>query len=678
MSQYEQLIHDFNDYLKIVSNAENLEIEIKDKVKFYLDEILKSTKGNRDFYTSVFLRDGETVFLNVMDGINYLVKLNSDFSTDEEFANHLLFVNQIFDFYIDIIENKNGYEITNGNFGLYFNFLNKILDLIYTKDEYLEKNDVIVFNGSYLKNKRLVSFLDDFFLKNSLMKNNYFKEEFEGYHDTKYLSINNKNLFIDNILIKYLKVRETVSSVKGLLFMPQFINTLINSQIINNENLLSFIIKQTNELTCFSENGFSENGKYKYATKEEIKINENKHINENICDTLKFNNSSRQTYLVNEHILLEKNGFVNIYNSFVNNIDFNHLFENIKDLNLLKKIKYTYFNKDDKKYFESSLYNLYFELDVNGKVNEDKDYLTKNEMTFYNNYLFEGLVNINENNFVNNFSKIIENISSSYDYKKINSELFIKLFTDYMFLLIYEKIEDKEIKNNILNDIRKENFENRIDYINFVKDVKLEKKVIDIFSMDDSRYSFLYGLLTRESSISMTSKNHYLSNTIYNIFKNINLQLTKNVYIRLFGDLTFSNNDYFQFSDSKYGNGQFSISIFDIISGNIENYVTYGTERSSNIYQSKSELMGVYLVNILNSYLSTDDKLEKQNLKETIIELSQKYEFNYDDILDYLNININKSIFNKNNELTNSLISFKDCLNDVYNIKQSKTRKMKV
>ena len=84
MSQYEQLIHDFNDYLKIVSNAENLEIEIKDKVKFYLDEILKSTKGNRDFYTSVFLRDGETVFLNVMDGINYLVKLNSDFSTDEE------------------------------------------------------------------------------------------------------------------------------------------------------------------------------------------------------------------------------------------------------------------------------------------------------------------------------------------------------------------------------------------------------------------------------------------------------------------------------------------------------------------------------------------------------------------------------------------------------------------
>lgn len=71
--------------------------------------------------------------------------------------------------------------------------------------------------------------------------------------------------------------------------------------------------------------------------------------------------------------------------------------------------------------------------------------------------------------------------------------------------------------------------------------------------MDDSRYSFLYGLLTRESSISMTSKNHYLSNTIYNIFKNINLQLTKNVYIRLFGDLTFSNNDYFQFSDSKYG-----------------------------------------------------------------------------------------------------------------------------
>ena len=84
------------------------------------------------------------------------------------------------------------------------------------------------------------------------------------------------------------------------------------------------------------------------------------------------------------------------------------------------------------------------------------------------------------------------------------------------------------------------------------------------------------------------------------------------------------------------------------------------------------------MVNLLNSYLSTDDKLEKQNLKETIIELSQKYEFNYDDILDYLNININKSIFNKNNELTNSLISFKDCLNDVYNIKQSKTRKMKV
>ena len=37
-----------------------------------------------------------------------------------------------------------------------------------------------------------------------------------------------------------------------------------------------------------------------------------------------------------------------------------------------------------------------------------------------------------------------------------------------------------------------------------------------------------------------------------------------------------------------------------------------------------------------------------------------------------------KSIFNKNNELTKSLISFKDCLNDVYNIKQSKTRKMKV
>ena len=276
MSQYEQLIHDFNDYLKIVSNAENLEIEIKDKVKFYLDEILKSTKGNRYFYTSVFLRDGEAVLLNVMDGINCLVKLNSDFSTDEEFANHLLFVNQIFDFYIDIIENKNGYEITNGNFNLYFNFLNKILDLFYTKDEYLEKNDVIVFNDSYLKNKRLVSFLDNFFL-NSLMKNNYFKEEFEGYHDTNYLSINNKNLFIDNILIKYLKVRETVSSVKSLLFMTEFINKLINSQIINNENLLSFIIKQTNELTCFSENG-----KYKYATKEEIKINENKYINENI------------------------------------------------------------------------------------------------------------------------------------------------------------------------------------------------------------------------------------------------------------------------------------------------------------------------------------------------------------------------------------------------------------
>ena len=673
MSKYEEFIYDFNDYLKSVSNAEKLETEIKNKVTFYLDEIFKSTIINVDFITSVFFGNGEAVLLNVMNNLNNLVKLNNDFSTDEEFSNHLLFVNQIFDFYIDIVENRNGYEINNGNFNLYFNFLNNILDLIYVKDEYLEKNDVIVFNGYYLKNKRLVSFLDDFFLKNSLMKNNYFKEEFEGYHDTKYLSINNKNLFIDNILIKYLKVRETVSSVKGLLFMPEFINTLINSQIINNENLLSFIIKQTNELTCFSENG-----KYKYATKEEIKINENKHINENICDTLKFNNSSRQTYLVNEHILLEKNGFVNIYNSFVNNIDFNHLFENIKDLNLLKKIKYTYFNKDDKKYFESSLYNLYFELDVNGKVNEDKDYLTKNEMTFYNNYLFEGLANINENNFVNNFSKIIENISSSYDYKKINSELFIKLFTDYMFLLIYEKVEDKEIKNNILNYIRKENFENRIDYINFVKDVKLEKKVIDIFSMNDSRYSFLYGLLTRESSISMTSKNHYLSDTIYKVFKNINLELTKSFYIRLFGDLTFSNNDYFKFSDTKYANGQHTIKISSNISSNIANYVKNGSEIDSRIYQSKSELIGVYLVNLLNSYLSTDDKLEKQNLKETIIELSQKYEFNYDDILDYLNININKSIFNKNNELTNSLISFKDCLNDVYNIKQSKTRKMKV
>ncbi len=603
MSKYEEFIYDFNDYLKSVSNAEKLETEIKNKVTFYLDEIFKSTIINVDFITSVFFGNGEAVLLNVMNNLNNLVKLNNDFSTDEEFSNHLLFVNQIFDFYIDIVENRNGYEINNGNFNLYFNFLNNILDLIYVKDEYLEKNDVIVFNGYYLKNKRLVSFLDDFFLKNSLMKNNYFKEEFEGYHDTKYLSINNKNLFIDNILIKYLKVRETVSSVKGLLFMPEFINTLINSQIINNENLLSFIIKQTNELTCFSENG-----KYKYATKEEIKINENKHINENICDTLKFNNSSRQTYLVNEHILLEKNGFVNIYNSFVNNIDFNHLFENIKDLNLLKKIKYTYFNKDDKKYFESSLYNLYFELDVNGKVNEDKDYLTKNEMTFYNNYLFEGLANINENNFVNNFSKIIENISSSYDYKKINSELFIKLFTDYMFLLIYEKVEDKEIKNNILNDIRKENFENRIDYINFVKDVKLEKKVIDIFSMNDSRYSFLYGLLTRESSISMTSKNHYLSDTIYKVFKNINLELTKSFYIRLFGDLTFSNNDYFKFSDTKYANGQHTIKISSNISSNIANYVKNGSEIDSRIYQSKSELIGVYLVNLLNSYLSTDDK----------------------------------------------------------------------
>ncbi len=109
MSKYEEFIYDFNDYLKSVSNAEKLETEIKNKVTFYLDEIFKSTIINVDFITSVFFGNGEAVLLNVMNNLNNLVKLNNDFSTDEEFSNHLLFVNQIFDFYIDIVDNRNGY-----------------------------------------------------------------------------------------------------------------------------------------------------------------------------------------------------------------------------------------------------------------------------------------------------------------------------------------------------------------------------------------------------------------------------------------------------------------------------------------------------------------------------------------------------------------------------------------
>ncbi len=724
--EFNKIVNEFNVFILDKIKEGKIKYKDKNEIMFFL---VFYFIDNKDY--NGFINDCEksNAFFNLMKDINKLARINDSKLTDEEIKNnHFLSTElslMLIEFYIIFFNKNMGYKIDNDNFNFYYNFIKSMLELLYVKDERFKDEDVLVFNFDYLEDKHIIRFfLEDFFIKNSIVK--------ENYYNTKNLSMGNKNLFIDELLVGYLKVRFCLDKSKheGLFFNNddgscKLYQLLCNNKFLNNENLLNLLIKNSNYLSSESYLSVPENN-LKVVDKINVENIYNENIYEFIKNDIKTSENSRVSYLIN--------GFKTVHHPKNNNenkpitpsnhdydfriknkLSFKDLYDSINgDVNLLKKIEYSYnyqildyeyYVDDEKPTIDNINVNLplyHFKIvdDCYNTIMVNSFHIDNEE---YNNYFINNLINEDfKTKFI--FLKIFNIFSFDiYETQKISSPFIIKLFSDYLFLLIYEKIDDKEMKNNILNEIKNSDVSEEINFIQFVKDVKLDKSIIDVHNKNNYQHNIIYRVLNDTLPLSLSNKNHYVSKIIYDVFKNSNIIISTEVNnIKIFGDLTILNNDYCFFNEylktnklNKMDDEGIMCELSDLYFKTMTPvliYVENHTEKNPNVYYSKNEISNIFLINLIKVYLYRKDiENYKKHFKQFFVDINNCLDISFLDTFDYINLKLNELELMKNNKENNkltldvsivSLTEIKESLYEIYNIepnsKNINNKKIKV
>lgn len=368
-----------------------------------------------------------------------------------------------------------------------------------------------------------------------------------------------------------------------------------------------------------------------------------------------------------------------------NNEDNIKFLKDFKIKNFVKNNSYTGFNK---KSLNLSLYDLQILMnaDFELKYHLGLSKLNKN----YNEWFINGLNEYSEETKENLFYVLKQMIAKPlYDKsRKYNHCYYNKLLSDYLFLVVYNEMDNKE---DVLNKFENVDLKNNIYFVDLLDGVVDYSKIkIDTNNYGNKNHYFISEIFITQNFISLIKENGESSNKIYNMFKKLKIKFSDTVNFKLFGDLTILNNSYPLSNFSLLENDK----LYSKYVSNEINYLDYSIKIyiKDGFYQSINEFALLSLTNVIkiNENKKIKESVEYSNkLKTVFLKLltyfNEKHSLNidYDVINNYLNekINIlilNKHIYTNSDKATNSLINLKNELDLLFDIKINNQSKNKI
>ena len=360
----------------------------------------------------------------------------------------------------------------------------------------------------------------------------------------------------------------------------------------------------------------------------------------------------------------------------------------LKDFKIKDFVENSSYNGFDKKSLNLSLYDLQILMnaDFELKYHLDLSKLNKN----YNEWFINGLNEYSEETKENLFYVLKQMLAKPlYDKsRKYNHCYYNKLLSDYLFLVVYNEMDNKE---DVLNKLKNIDLKNNIYFVDLLDGVVDYSKIkIDTNNYGNKNHYFISEIFITQNFISLIKENGESSNKIYNMFKKLKIKFSDNVNFKLFGDLTILNNSYplsnFSLLENDKLYSKYVSNEINYLDYNIKNYIKDG------FYQSINEFALLSLTNVIkmNENKKIKESVEYSNkLKTVFLKLltyfNEKHSLNidYDVINNYLNdkINIlilNKHIYTNSDKATNSLINLKNELDLLFDIKINNQSKNKI
>lgn len=677
-----EIIKSFNDDIK--QSINNNDISFNNKIQ---NDLLKNINYDdiQELYHNSELND-------LLDNFIKLSELSELTEKDNKTSI------RIYDYFIALytkIFMPDGYQSMNGldkgvdktkEIQLSYNILKKMLDMTYIYNKNINTEDYFSYNDIFMS-PYYIEILDK-----ALSNHVIFQEKYYNYTST---NLKDKEAFVDDVLLRYLKIR-VCKNPSNPFFKQNFLNNLTNKGFFNNLELLKLYVNQTN---VFENNDISSSFLISNYIKFEVKKKQisNIYYDNLIGDYLEKNENKSIAFITPANNLiyqLDKTG-KNFFKEQPithshNSLTIGEVFSNYENNNLdkLKNINLKLQNGLENEY-NLSLYDIYhiYNLDQNIFLYDNDNLNLDINFEEYNKLYINHLINENESDFfIHFFNKIIKN-----DDYNFNPNSLPKLLNDYLFKIKFHSLSNED-KENILNFISNLDLNKNYDFMNLYlnsKDFNLSFKSMHWHDYENIKFN-LDKLLNQKFNLDKLlnhfndlSENKYFSNQIYLFLKQNNiLEFYQNKKMFAFREILIENNDYPLYDSFSYAIKIKNLKIINSLLGSdekiIKNLKKDLDEYKHNPYSNQKEFVIFSIINYIKTYQSNEFDEFKENLKNAVKKIMIEFKIEPYDIKNYIDNKYNLiTLKNKNTtENLNSLDEIKLGLDNLLNI--NKKNKIKL
>ena len=453
--------------------------------------------------------------------------------------------------------------------------------------------------------------------KNNIKYNNFNIEKFELYY--KGIFNKNENLF-ENLKSEIFNLKLEIENLKNQIKENL---KILNEERINNSNLLNQKNKEIKKL------------------QDELKSSNSEYLNNIINVSRSLNN------FINTELFQINNENFTINNSY-NSIQNSKIFKNNSQKNLLNKlnlstslnINYSQYSPKTIKLSNNLIFSIYNKKQIlifDIKQSLFRLFNFSDISNFFDNYQKSG--NLFLNDPINNLLYIVtgKNFDKFYifDYRKKSIQKYSDLNNNHKSgnLLYY---------CNILYCISG-NYNKKIEYFDKNKNQWIEKNELNY---ERSEFSCLI----------------YLNKFLFILF---GFNMPKKMYLNSFEYININEINYKKFKVIELINNQINLKLFTCLNYNNEKIIFIGGKNNKNNIENFYELIINENFENDKSYINTL-KLEKMDRKLKDIYKNKKYLFNQNfiDYIDENNKNLNKIIFDENNNI--HIFQINNMLHDIY------------
>ena len=453
--------------------------------------------------------------------------------------------------------------------------------------------------------------------KNNIIYDNFNIEKFELYY--KGIFNKNENLF-ENLKNEIFKLKLEIENLKNQIKENL---KIMNEERINNSNLLN---QKNNEIK---------------KLQDELKSSNSEYLNNIINVSRSLNN------FINTELFQINNENFTINNSY-NSIQNSKIFKNNSQKNLLNKlnlstslnINYSQYSPKTIKLSNNLIFSIYNKKQIlifDIKQSLFRLFNFSDISNFFDNYQKNGNLFLNEP--INNLLYIVtgKNFDKFYifDYKKKSIQKYSDLNNNHKSgNLIYYC--------NTLYCISG-NFNKKIEYFDINKNQWIEKNELNY---ERSEFSCLI----------------YLNKFLFILF---GFNIPKKMYLNSIEYININEINYKKFKVIELINNQINLKLFTCLNYNNEKIIFIGGKNNKKNIENFYELIINESFENDKSYINTL-KLEKMDRKLKDIYKNKKYLFNQNfiDYIDENNKNLNKIIFDENNNI--HVFQINNMLHDIY------------